>query len=80
MPTYNFTTEDLIQYMYKETSSEKTAAIESALATDYNLREAMEVLSASQDKLNDVKFVSPRMQTLENIFAYAEKSVEELHA
>ena len=80
MPTYNFTTEDLIQYMYKETSTEKTAAIESALTTDYNLREAMDILLASQDQLNKVELVSPRMQTLENIFAYAEKSVEELHA
>ena len=80
MPTYNFTTEDLIQYMYKETSTEKTAAIASALTTDYDLREAMDILLASQDQLNEVELVSPRMQTLENIFAYAEKSVEELHA
>lgn len=74
---HNFTTEDLLQYMYKETSTEKTAAIGVALLSDWSLREKLDVLSATQSELSSVKLFSPRKQTIENILNYAEKSVEE---
>ncbi len=76
---YNFTQEDLIQYMYKETSADKTAAITAALNSDYSLREAMNILEASHEQLNDIKLSSPRQQTIDRIMQYAEKTVE-LHA
>ncbi|HMJ46618.1 MAG TPA: hypothetical protein VK498_04780 [Ferruginibacter sp.] len=75
---HNFTPEDLLQYMYKETSTEKTAAIEAALSSDWNLREKFNVLSAAHQKLNELKQVSPRKQAIDNIINYAEKSVEAL--
>ena len=74
---HNFKTEDLLQYMYNETSTEKTAAIGAALLSDWSLREKLELLAAGQSQLNTVPMMSPRTQTLENIFSYAEKSVEE---
>ncbi len=74
---HNFTTEDLLQYLYKETSTEKTAAIGVALLSDWGLREKLETLKGTQTELNSVKLFSPRKQTLENILSYAEKSVEE---
>lgn len=74
---HNFTTEDLLQYLYKETSTEKTAAIGVALVSDWGLREKLDMLKASQTELNSVKLLSPGKQTLENILSYAEKSVEE---
>lgn len=74
---HNFTTEDLLQYMYKETSTEKTAAIGVALLSDWSLREKLDTLSATQSELSSVKLFSPRKQTIENILNYAEKSVEE---
>ncbi|RYD73307.1 MAG: hypothetical protein EOP53_20340 [Sphingobacteriales bacterium] len=74
---HNFTTEDLLQYLYKEASTEKTAAIGVALLSDWNLREKLDVLKGSQAELNTVMLVSPRKQTIDNILAYAEKSVEE---
>jgi hypothetical protein len=77
---YNFTQEDLVQYLYKETSPEKTAAITAALNSDYNLREIMDILSGSVEKLDTVELLSPRQQTLDAIMNYAEKPVEELHA
>ena len=73
---HNFTMEDLLQFLYKETSPEKTAAITHALSLDWSLREKMNILTAAHSELNTVKMLSPRNQTLENIFAYAEKSVE----
>ena len=75
---HNFTQEDLLQYLYKETSTEKTAAIEAALSSDWNLREKLDVLYAAQQKLNDVKLVSPRKKAIDNILNHAEKSVEVL--
>lgn len=73
----HFTTEDLLQYIYKETSTEKTAAIKSALLTDWSLREKMEELAATHSELDSIKLMSPRKQTIENILNYAEKAVEE---
>lgn len=75
---HNFTTEDLLQYLYKETSTDKTAAIKLALETDWSLVEKMDVLKASHQELDSIKLMSPSNKTLESIFAYAEKAVEEL--
>ena len=75
---YNFTMEDLLQFIYKETSPQKTSEIIAALASDWSLREKMNILSAAHTELNAVKLISPRKQTLENIFSYAEKSISEL--
>jgi len=74
----NFTTEDLLQYLYKETSADKTAAIKLALETDWNLLEEMEFLKASLQELDSIKLMSPSNETLQNIFAYAAKAEEEL--
>ncbi len=74
---HNFTTEDLLQYLYKEASNEKTAAIGVALLSDWNLREKLDVLKAAQSELNSVVLLSPRPQSIDNILKYAEKSVEE---
>lgn len=74
---HNFTPEDLLQYLYKETSTEKTALIKAALETDWNLREQLDVITAAQGRLETLK-LSPSQKTIENILAYAEKSVIEL--
>jgi hypothetical protein len=63
--------------MYKETSTEKTAAIGVALLSDWSLREKLEILMGSQSELNSVKLLAPRKETLDNILSYAERSVEE---
>ena len=75
---HNFTTEDLIQFLYKETSPDVTAAIQTALISDWSLREQFDILKASHAELDTVKMLSPRKRTIENILNYAEKSVEEL--
>lgn len=74
---HNFTPEDLLQYLYKETSTDKTAQIKAALETDWNLREQLEVITAAHGRLEPLK-LSPGQKTIENILAYAEKSVNEL--
>lgn len=78
LPMHNFTQEDLLQYLYKETSPEMTTAIGAAIISDYNLREKMETLAASINQLNTIPLVSPRKSSIENILDYAEKAVTEL--
>ncbi|MEJ7626308.1 MAG: hypothetical protein WKF35_05565 [Ferruginibacter sp.] len=73
----SFTHEDLLQYLYKETTPEKTLAIKTALVTDWSLREKLEELETTSKNLENIS-LSPRKATLDFIMNYAEKKVEEL--
>jgi len=69
----NFTPDDLLLYLYKETAPETTAAIEQALEQDWTLREKLAVLKASQQKL-DALVESPRTEAVLSILQYAAKT------
>jgi len=69
---HSYSPEDLILYLYKETSPEVTAAIEEALSKDWALREKLEVLKTSRERLNSLTAM-PRTETVLNILAYARK-------
>jgi hypothetical protein len=71
--TLLFTPEELIQYMYKETSPEKTRAIEEALLADWTLREKLEVLQSSTDCLSKIA-ESPRTVAVLNVLNYARET------
>ena len=72
--TLLFTPEELLQYLYKETSPEKSAAIEAALRDDWTLREKFEVLQASTQSLNTA-LESPRMEVILRVMEYARETV-----
>ena len=72
----NFTPEDLLQYLYKETSNDETAAIEAALQKDWTLREKLAVLKASMQRLDKIT-TTPRTEVVLNVLNYArEKAIE----
>ena len=71
---HSFTQEDLVQYLYNESSAEKSALIKAALETDWNLREEFEVISSATSGLEKIS-LSPRKIAVDNILNYAEKSV-----
>ena len=74
----NFTPEDLLLYLYKETSPQQAVEIEQALANDWALREKLIVLKASMNKL-DKAAESPRTEVVLNVLNYAkEKSAEQV--
>ena len=74
---FSFTQEDLLQYLYSETSIEKTAAIKAAQDTDWSLREQYKEITTAQQRLE--KFMlSPRKKVVDEILTYAEKAVIEL--
>ena len=75
---HNFTPEDLVQYMYSETSTEKTTAIKAALETDWTLREMYDVIVSAQKRLEAFE-LSPREESVNNILRHAEKAISELH-
>ncbi|MFI5156468.1 MAG: hypothetical protein ACHQEM_09795 [Chitinophagales bacterium] len=78
-PMTLFTPEDLLLYLYKESSPELTAAIEAALKEDWTLREKMQDLQSSADQMDKV-IVSPRMEIILNVLNYArETAVESVH-
>jgi hypothetical protein len=72
--TILFTPEDLLRYLYKETSPAMNRAIEAALDEDWTLREKLEVLKASARNLDKI-VESPRTEVIKNILQYARESV-----
>lgn len=70
---YKFTQEDLIQYLYNETSAQKTESIKNALIADWTLREKLEVLRGAKQQLDQTKLLSPRKQSVDAILEYSEK-------
>lgn len=75
---HNFTPEDLLQYLYKETTPEESAAIEKAMAQDWTLREKFEVIKKAAHRLTKFTF-SPRTETVLNVLKYAHKEMAEKH-
>lgn len=71
------TPEDLVRYLYNETSERKTADIKAALQTDWNLKESYETLLNSKENLNNIHF-SPRPESVNNILEYASKKHAEI--
>ena len=71
-----FTPEDLLLYLYKESSPELTNAIETALNEDWTLREKMQVLKASVEQLDKLT-LSPRIDVILNVLNYARKTAPE---
>ena len=72
----NFTPEELLLYLYKETSPQQTAQIKQALEADWTLREKLSVLETSMkslDKINE----SPRTESVLQVLNYARESFAE---
>jgi hypothetical protein len=72
---HNYSPEDLILYLYKETNPETTPAIEEAIKTDWTLREKLEVLKTSMKRLDSI-ITSPRAELILNVMKYAAKEPE----
>jgi hypothetical protein len=73
LPMTLFTPEDLLRYLYKESSPELTLAIEAALKEDWMLREKLETLRISSSELDTI-VVSPRMEVIQRVMNYARKT------
>ena len=74
---YNISFEDIVQFMYKDISVEKSIVVSTAIQSDWNLREKFKVLNESRELLPRIR-KSPRTQTIDAIMAYAEKRANKL--
>ena len=74
---HGFTEEDLILYLYKEISAEKSMLLEEALATDWALKEKYEVIAASVNDLDKLS-LSPRKEAVNTILQYASSTTKKL--
>lgn len=74
----SFTQNDLIKYIYKETSLTETLEIGAALEEDYNLKEEFKSLMAGYIKLPKATF-APTSITLQNILKYSSQNLVESH-
>ena len=73
-----FTPEDLLQYLYKESSHELSTAIEAALKQDYFLQEKLYDLQSSVNQINSTKtLVSPRFEVVNRVLQYARNTAAE---
>ncbi len=68
-----FNPEDLLLFLYNETTPEMTSAIEKSLEQDWTLREKLAVLKAAQERLQNL-MEAPRTETVLNILKYAAKT------
>lgn len=69
----NFTSNQLIQYLYHETNVCDTLAIEELIDEDLNVRETYEALFDAYRQLPKVKF-NPSDNAIRNILRYSEET------
>ncbi len=73
-----FTPEDLLCYLYKESSPELTAAIQVALKENWTLREELQELQISVNQLDtDKQVLAPRMEVVMRVLQYARDTAVE---
>ena len=71
----NFTTEDLLVYMYNEMEPGQSTQLELALQTDWALKQKYLVLKEAERTLQQTPLRSPRVITIDAILRYAEKNL-----
>lgn len=74
----NFTKNDLVKYIYNETSNTETKAITKAVTKDVELNEEYELLMKSYHQLPKAKF-EPSVATIQSILSYSQNSAVETH-
>ncbi len=66
----NFTPEDLLLFLYKETSTEQTIEIEKELTINWALHEKLIVIKTAMERLSKIT-VAPRTEVVLNILRHA---------
>jgi hypothetical protein len=69
--TKTFTHDDLIRYIYRETSDEEERELENALLCDFRLSELLKELNSVVKSLDTIFEDGPSKRSIENIFHYS---------
>ncbi|RYF81579.1 MAG: hypothetical protein EON98_12175 [Chitinophagaceae bacterium] len=75
---YNYTPEEILLYLYKESSPELTTAIEEELKKNWALREKLTVMKTAMERLDNIT-ISPRTEVVLNILRYASEKEKVAH-
>lgn len=67
----NFTTEDLLMFLYNELPAGKKQQIEEALHHNWSLREKLQVLKEAAQRLSGCSLKSPRNKSINALLNYA---------
>ena len=67
---HNYTPEELLLYLYRETTPEQTMAIENELEKNWALREKLAVMKTAMERLDNL-VISPRTEVILNILHHA---------
>ncbi len=67
----NFTPEDLLRFIYQETTASENEQIELQLSNDWTLNAKFQVMKTAHERLNKMKLMAPRQETIDRILAYA---------
>lgn len=68
----NFTTDDLLLYLYGELNPQQSQLLENALQKDWALQQKLLVLKESVDQLEEFRLSKPRTRTIDSVMLYAE--------
>jgi hypothetical protein len=71
-----FTPEDLILFVYQETSPENTTEIKEALADNWALQQKFAILESSVEQLN-TELYAPRAESVLRVLNYAREVMAE---
>lgn len=77
--TKNITQDNLIRYIYQETTEEESSLIEEALAGDFELKELYDSLLEGKAELDKVR-MSPRQEVVNKIMDYSSRTAPQEHA
>ena len=72
------TQDNLIRFIYRETSAEEASLIEEALRSDFELKELYEQLLESKAELDKVR-LQPSQKVIDNIMNYSKNSAHMEH-
>ncbi len=76
--TKNITQDNLIRYIYQETTAEETDLIEEALQSDWELKELYETLVEAKAELSKLQ-VSPSQKVVDKILSYSKNNAPMEH-
>jgi len=72
----NFTTEDLLMYLYNELPGKERQEMEDALRQNWALREKLQVLREATQRMDRCKLKNPRRQAVDSVIHYAADKVK----
>lgn len=66
----NFTTDDLLLYLYHELPKQETSLLEETLPHDWALQQKLKILKEAINVLDNLEEKSPRSKTVEGLLHY----------